>query len=188
MTNRIVSLPKVLLAAFLLSTSGSAFADMIGFSLTGNVDAADEGNAFGLAVDDLVSVRGFFDTDSVEFDGEVFFVAFGLGSGNSLTATLGDIELKERMDVDFLNAFFPVLVFDDLGGFIGLDFVTSIGTNRAPVDFGSFEFFGGADGEGLGIEGTWLADSFQVPEPAGVALLGLGLALMGLTRRRRQTR
>ena len=177
---------QALLGLVLLGTSSFASADIIRFSLDGIVDAADAGNAFGLSAGDMIRAHGTFDTDSVEEDGDLSFVAFGLGTGNRLFANLGDILLRDKNDVDFLDGFFPVLFFDGATGEFGVNFITEIGVNGAPANFSSLVFFFGADGEGLGFEGQWLSDSFRVPEPGTLALLGIGLTLVGFSRRRRK--
>lgn len=176
--------------AFLLANS-VALAVPVGFTVHGVITDADAGNAFGLSVGDLVTASGVFDSDQVDDTDPAFtFVGFGQGTMNTVTVVLGAITMNETNDIDFLDGFFPAL-FTSFGDFLGLDFVTEIGANGAPVDFGSFDLFDGFDANGAFIAGEWIVDSFEtrvLPEPMTLSIFAFGLVLIGLMRRRRVAR
>lgn len=174
-----------------LALSQPALAIPVQFSMEGLVTNADAGNAFNVSSGDVVSVHGFFDTDTASapltFNGlnplGSGMVAFGAGTGNTLTVSVGDLTLFETDDVEHALGNFPALsFFND-----GFDEFLFAGSRQGHF-FGSFfSQFEGLDSSGLAFDGCWICPvgspaiqqftivAQQVPEPAVLVLLMLCL-------------
>ena len=157
------STARVALAICLGFASIPASAFPVSFSLTGTVETALDGNAFGLGVGDTVHASGIFDDVLTGSGAETVF--FNQGSGNSLSIQVGSVLYDETDDAEFTGAF-PQLTF--LNGLLtSLNFSSQLPPK--PEFFGTIRFAGdrvfpGADCFGdatnCGITGTWDLGSF----------------------------
>ncbi len=166
----------------MMSVSGVSQAALVNFSMTGNVDYAEAGNAFGLLEPDTITATGVF--DDAALSGGTGTVSFDAGSGNSLTITVGSVVLTEADD-DLFGAGGA-----SIGFFGGVPDDVNFAASFSEFSYfdSLFDFFDAQDDAGFLISGTWDVNSFStstaVPVPAAVWLFGSGLlGLVGVSRR-----
>ena len=159
-------------AVGLLAGAVGAHATTIQFSTTGVVTLAEDGNPFGVAVNDTILLTGEYDDSFYDGTG-AGEVSFGEGTGNSLSLFVGALTLTEADEGR--GSLFPFVTFMD-GNVTGFHFLTIGDDNAFGIVFSSSIFEPGFRGSGIGtgedppgeIAGVW---NFQtVPEPSTLSL------------------
>ncbi len=147
-----------------------------------DVTLADTGNAFGLDVGTYNDI-GFisFDSDDTNTLGFGFVDETTLGFDLSLTFGAYTFTAAEDIDPGFPLA----ILIDDLDPLLGVDFMDAVfedaSSNAVDIFANAVSAFGF---DGLGFVGNLtFGDASVVPAPATLALFGLGLVMLGATRR-----
>lgn len=179
----------VLAAALLLGVSQETGAGAL--TLTGSVTACDPAYApdCTFEVGTPTRTRVIFDHNLVDRVGRHTYPIGQLYG--TLTIQIGSMEQSERNDFFYWNEIWPEsprhgwynpdLIFED-GRLVGFNFFSGFDGDEALRLSRSFEF-----DAGFGSRGTLATVPPRfMPESGTLALLGIGLAGLALTRRRRQ--
>ncbi len=172
-------------ALIVLFGMNNANAALATFSLTGNVESAEAGGIYNLAIGDTITATGSFD-DSL--------LAGGFGGITNLLITAGDLTFNNSMEVFGGGE----ISFNPDGTLFALTYEANEGQLGSSADFDSFfTIFTGLTTSPNKVQGSyatytisgqWDVASFAVttvPVPAAAWLLGSGLiALVGCARRR----
>ena len=192
--NRTKSTYLALVAVLLAPVAANA--DLINFSVQGEFYAAGTDNVFDLVDGDIITMTGTYDDASLTGTG-VEYLGFSVFDVlNSFEVTIGTFLIDNTMDVYF-DSGYTFLEFTN-GIFSGMQYELSEGVNAAQLYFQtSGNFFRVYTSTSTSYSaGSWNLQSFTatavpepvtaVPEPGTLALFGLGLAAIGITRRRRK--
>lgn len=197
MSQYIKCLSPVLLILSLFTSPVNAVLVSTDFSGTVTLDNAGD-NPFGLANGDSISGSAIYDDAAIVGTSANEFFDINAQAGWSFSITLGSFTFT---DSDVTDPTFTAFFFD-MGTFDGIEFFVepiTIGTFRDLLieDFDGgrslfVEEFSGLNPE-VYLEADWdfanastpVAVNVAVPEPTTLALLGIGLAGLGFSKRRK---